>query len=89
MLFKVKVLFSQRLKEVNSKILGVKIMSDKFENINDGSGYNEGGYNKIESWDRATIEEMSSIYKRVLELIGEDPGREGLRDTPVRVAKAL
>ena len=87
--FKVKVLFSQRLKEVNSKILGVKIMSDKFENINDGSGYNEGGYNKIESWDRATIEEMSSIYKRVLELIGEDPGREGLRDTPVRVAKAL
>ncbi len=89
MLFKVKVLFSRRLKEVNSKISGVKIMSDKFENINDGSGYNEGGYNKIESWDRATIEEMSSIYKRVLELIGEDPGREGLRDTPVRVAKAL
>ena len=66
-----------------------KIMSDNFETINDGSGFNEVGYNKIESWDKSTIDEMASLYKRVLKLIGEDPEREGLRDTPVRVAKAM
>jgi GTP cyclohydrolase I len=64
-------------------------MNDNFENINDGSGYNEVGYNKIETWDKATIDEMSALYKKVLKLIGEDPDREGLRDTPVRVAKAM
>ena len=64
-------------------------MSDNFENINDGSGYNEVGYNKIETWDKSTINEMASLYRRILKLIGEDPDREGLRDTPVRVAKAM
>jgi GTP cyclohydrolase IA len=59
------------------------------ERINDGSGKIVDGYNKIERWDNATIEEIAKYYKRILELLGEDPDREGLKNTPERVAKAL
>jgi GTP cyclohydrolase I len=64
-------------------------MAKKIESINDGSGTLTNGYNKIESWDAANIHELSSIYYKVLKLIGEDPDRDGLKGTPVRVAKAL
>src|SRR6185503_16538788 len=33
--------------------------------------------------------ELESIVRRQLELIGEEPKREGLMDTPKRVAKSL
>jgi GTP cyclohydrolase IA len=59
------------------------------ERINDGSGKIVDGYNKIEKWDGATIEEIAKYYRRILELLGEDPDREGLRNTPERVGKAL
>ena len=64
-------------------------MADTIEKVNDGSGTVSKGYNKIETWDAENIEELASIYHRVLELIGEDPSREGLLRTPVRVAKAM
>jgi GTP cyclohydrolase IA len=64
-------------------------MADRIEKINDGSGKVNNGYNKVESWDSKNIEELSTIYYRVLELIGENPEREGLLRTPLRVAKAL
>jgi GTP cyclohydrolase IA len=35
------------------------------------------------------IENLATHYKSVLELIGEDPNREGLLKTPERVAKAM
>jgi GTP cyclohydrolase IA len=64
-------------------------MAKRIEKINDGSGGLTDGYNKIETWNAENIEELSKIYLRVLQLIGEDPGREGLIRTPLRVAKAL
>ena len=38
---------------------------------------------------REGLDELASHYKRVLELLGEDAGREGLQKTPMRVAKAM
>lgn len=64
-------------------------MANKIEKINDGSGIVTDGYNKIETWNAENIEELSKIYHRVLQLVGEDPEREGLLRTPLRVAKAL
>jgi GTP cyclohydrolase I len=64
-------------------------MDNKIEKVNDGSGKLSNRYNKIETWDSKSIEELSTIYHRVLELIGEDPSREGLLRTPSRVAKSM
>ncbi|MGC1390713.1 MAG: GTP cyclohydrolase I FolE [Bacteroidales bacterium] len=64
-------------------------MAKRLEKVNDGNGLVADGYNKIETWNKETIEEIATMYKRILKLIGEDPGREGLEKTPVRVAKAL
>ena len=36
-----------------------------------------------------TLDELSSHYRRIIELLGEDPAREGLLKTPMRVAKAM
>jgi GTP cyclohydrolase I len=63
-------------------------MEKKVESINNGSGIADG-YNKVETWDAGKISELSSHYYKVLELIGEDPTREGLHRTPLRVAKSL
>ena len=38
---------------------------------------------------REGLEELASHYRQVLQLLGEDPGREGLEKTPMRVAKAM
>lgn len=38
---------------------------------------------------REGLDELASHYKQVLTLLGEDPGREGLQKTPMRVAKAM
>jgi GTP cyclohydrolase I len=47
------------------------------------------GYTKIEKYNEENIRELSTIYYKVLSLIGEDPEREGLIRTPERVAKAI
>lgn len=59
------------------------------EKLNDGSGKLSDSYNKIERWNPEVIKEISEYYYKILKLLGEDPGREGLLKTPERVAKAL
>lgn len=38
---------------------------------------------------REGLDELAALYKKVLTLLGEDPEREGLEKTPMRVAKAM
>ena len=38
---------------------------------------------------REGLDELAVHYKEVLKLLGEDPTREGLEKTPIRVAKAM
>ena len=45
--------------------------------MNDNETYREG------------LDELAQHYRRILELLGEDPEREGLEKTPMRVAKAM
>ncbi len=42
-----------------------------------------------EQHDPAVVEALAGHYSEILRLLGEDPEREGLRKTPVRVAKAM
>lgn len=58
--------------------------------VNNGSGNKEnGGYNKIERWDDETTLKIAENYKEIINLLGEDTNRDGLKDTPLRVAKAM
>ncbi|MBR8537548.1 GTP cyclohydrolase I FolE [Carboxylicivirga mesophila] len=47
------------------------------------------GYSKVESYNDETTNELSNHYHKILESLGEDPSREGLEKTPLRVAKAM
>ena len=38
---------------------------------------------------RDGLEQLAAHYKEILQLLGEDPQREGLEKTPMRVAKAM
>jgi GTP cyclohydrolase I len=47
------------------------------------------GYEKIDNYNYRTVNSMARHYREILKMIGEDPDREGLHDTPVRVAKSM
>ena len=49
----------------------------------------DNGYTKIERYNPETLKKLAHHYKEILTLIGEDSSREGLLDTPMRVAKAM
>ncbi|HAQ65630.1 MAG TPA: GTP cyclohydrolase I FolE [Bacteroidales bacterium] len=47
------------------------------------------GYKKIDKYNYETIDKLAFHYREILKLIGEDVTREGLLDTPQRVAKSI
>lgn len=44
---------------------------------------------KLEIEYREGLDELAGYYRQVLGLLGENPEREGLLKTPMRVAKAM
>lgn len=47
------------------------------------------GYEKVDLYNQDLIEKLAFHYHEILKLIGENPQREGLLDTPARVGKAM
>ncbi len=47
------------------------------------------GYEKIEHFNPERTAKLMEHYKAILSLLGEDPEREGLLKTPLRVAKSM
>ena len=46
-------------------------------------------YTKVEHFDADVTEALRTHYKAILSLLGEDAGRDGLKNTPERVARAM
>ena len=48
-----------------------------------------GNYQKVEKFDTDTTEKLVDHYHEIIKLLGEDPAREGLQNTPLRLAKSM
>ena len=46
-------------------------------------------YQRVDTFDEVITAELSAHYRKIIELLGEDPDREGLEKTPLRVAKSM
>jgi GTP cyclohydrolase I len=49
----------------------------------------EKGFLDIERYDQQRTDNLVDLYKQVLDNLDDDPGREGLEMTPLRIAKAM
>ena len=47
------------------------------------------GYGKYERFNKEKTERLAALYKEVLQIADGDPDREGLENTPMRVAKSI
>jgi len=60
------------------------------EIINNGVNASEDfGYQRIDKYDEEKANKLIELYSQILEIIDDNPKREGLRDTPLRMAKAM
>jgi len=70
-------------------------MADEYKNLNSKAKSHEfysdesEGYERLDRYNQETLEKLAEHYHEILKLIGENPEREGLRETPLRVAKAM
>ncbi len=51
--------------------------------------FEDSNYKKIEEFDAGVTDKLTQSYKSIIENLGEDVNREGLLNTPLRVAKAM
>ncbi|MDR2413626.1 MAG: GTP cyclohydrolase I FolE [Odoribacteraceae bacterium] len=49
----------------------------------------EPDYQNVEHFNEEKTRQLSEHYREIIRLLGEDTGREGLRNTPSRVAKSM
>lgn len=47
------------------------------------------GYKRVDQYNTEKIDSMAVHYRGILNLLGENPDREGLQKTPERVSKAM
>jgi GTP cyclohydrolase I len=60
------------------------------EIINNGIGPAENeGYNRVDKFNDEKTSVLTGLFKEVLDTLGEDVRREGLDQTPLRVAKSM
>ena len=54
-------------------------------------GYDDDdtGYTRIENYSKVKTEKLAGLYRDIIWTLGEDASREGLYNTPVRVAKSM
>jgi GTP cyclohydrolase I len=56
----------------------------------EGPGFiDEDSYAKIERFNKVKTDKLIKLYSEILKIIDPDPEREGIKNTPLRVAKSI